>query len=118
MHLRAKEAFRQKLAEIKAEEQQRREQILEKANIPDDKREDARIVQKPDGTTHIYYGGLGDGDGTGHGHVLIDQFDCVTYHRRPLNLDNKHSFSLVNVGITNTKLHHWQDNNQIICRDK
>ena len=80
-YLRLKEEFQEKLAQVKQDNQQERDKILDKAGVSWSNREDAKIVKKADGTTQIYYGGLLSGDGLGHGHAALDQFDDKTYDR-------------------------------------
>lgn len=80
-YLRLKEEFKEKLAQIKQDNQRERDKILDKAGVKWSNREDAKIVKKADGTTQVYYGGLLSGDGLGHGHAALDQFDNKTYNR-------------------------------------
>lgn len=80
-HMRCQKAFQNRLALIKSDNQRERDTILDKAGIAYYEREDAKIVQKNDGTTQIYHGGVGGGDGLGHGHTAIDNNGNVTYAR-------------------------------------
>lgn len=78
---RAKEAFLNRLAEVKAARERKREKALDKAGVRWSERGDAKIVQKADGSTQVYHGGLGSGDGLGHGHTVLDKNGEVTYNR-------------------------------------
>lgn len=80
-HIHCKNAFQSKLEEIKADNQHKRDKILDKAKIYGSARKDAKIVEKADKTVQIYHGGLGKGDGLGHGHTAIDRSGKVTYDR-------------------------------------
>ena len=80
-HESAKNAFQERLAEVKAENARERERILDKAGVKWSERDDAKIVKKDDGTTQVYHGGLGSGDGLGHGHTALDRDGNRTYDR-------------------------------------
>ncbi|MBR2837107.1 putative nuclear RNA export factor SDE5 [Candidatus Saccharibacteria bacterium] len=80
-HVRLKQAFQEILTKVKAEHQRSRDRTLDKAGVRWLDRKDAKIVQKPDGTTQVYHGGLGSGDGLGHGHTVLDGTGHKTYDR-------------------------------------
>lgn len=81
-HKQLKTEFEEKLAGLKKQQKNEREEILDKAGISWMEREDAKIVKKADGTTQVYSGGLGEGDGLGHGHVALDNDGRKTYERK------------------------------------
>ena len=81
-HLRLKAEFQRRLDAVRAKEQREREKILEKAGVAPSERGNAKIVQKPDGTTQVYHGGLGRADGLGHGHTVLDAAGQKVYDRQ------------------------------------
>ncbi len=79
---KAQKDFQEHLNQLKAQHQQERKRTLDKAGVDYFERDSAKIVKKADGTTQVYYGGLGDGDGLGHGHTTLDAQGKVTYDRQ------------------------------------
>lgn len=102
-YLRLKEEFQEKLAQVKQDNQRERDRILDKADISQPDREDAKIVKKADGTTQVYHGGLISGDGLGHGHTALDQFDDKTYDRGAFEEHGSQNFIKNQYGIFNSK---------------
>lgn len=92
-HARCQEAFRNKLAQVKSDNQRERDKILDKAGVVGYEREDAKIVKKSDGTTQVYHGGLGGGDGLGHGHTAIDSAGKVEYDRKAFEAHGKQNYT-------------------------
>jgi len=41
------------------------------------------VKHQEDGSTSIYFGGVGTPDGPGHAHYVVDQFGNITYRRDP-----------------------------------
>jgi hypothetical protein len=75
----AKERFDDHKAEI---EGARRDAAL-RAEVPAHYGHDVKVVNEPDGSTSIYFGGIGEPDGEGHGHYVLDQFGNITHRREP-----------------------------------
>ncbi|MBQ6461625.1 DUF1771 domain-containing protein [Candidatus Saccharibacteria bacterium] len=99
-HVRLKEEFQKKLAEVKANNQRKRDRTLDRAGVRWSDRKDAKIVKKTDGTTQIYHGGLGSGDGLGHGHTALDQFGNKTYERDAFEEHGYQNFTDNSKGVT------------------
>lgn len=74
------------------QEEIRREGILDKAGIGAFERDNAKIVEKSDGTVQIYHGGIGEGDGIGHGHTVIDPYGTKTYAREAFEEHGCHNY--------------------------
>lgn len=102
-HIRCKNAFQSKLEEVKADNQRKRDKILDKAKIYGSARKDAKIVEKADKTVQIYHGGLGKGDGLGHGHTAIDETGEITYSRKAFDSHGKQNF--VDLPLKNGRYH-------------
>ncbi|MBR3322319.1 hypothetical protein IKG05_01615 [Candidatus Saccharibacteria bacterium] len=77
----AEEALLKEQERIRTDSLDKCNQILNWTGMGDDLKEDAKIVVKDDGTTHIYYGGIGGGDGFGHGHIVLNELGQVIYKR-------------------------------------
>ena len=75
----AKDAFNDHRDRLKAQ----REQRASRAGVPYQHLDDVKVVEKLDGTTQYYYGGLGGGDGALHGHTAEENDGEITYRRRP-----------------------------------
>ena len=92
-HTHLKDEFQRKLEEVKASNRRERERTLDKAGVRWSERKDAKIVNKADGTTQVYHGGIGKGDGLGHGHTALDQFGNKTYDRGAFESPGSHNFT-------------------------
>lgn len=96
---RAQSAFRTRLERVKAETARRKESkraIAEKAGVPFQYRDSVWVTTEPDGTTNVYFGGLGSPNGPGHGHYVLDRSNNVTYRRDPLDLHGSQNFQKAN----------------------
>ncbi len=91
--LERREDYNNCLKGYKVQEKIRREGILDKAGIGILERDNAKIVEKPDGTVQIYHGGIGEGDGIGHGHTVIDSFGKKTYAREAFEEHGRHNYT-------------------------
>lgn len=81
-------AFKARLDKVKAENAKRntdRRELARKADVPVQYLDQVWVSRKPDGTTNIYFGGVGKPDGPGHGHYVLDRNDNVTYKRDPFD---------------------------------
>lgn len=93
---RAQSAFRSRLEKVKAETAKRKESkraIAEKAGVPIQYRDNVWISTEPDGTTNVYFGGVGKPNGPGHGHRSIDPSGKVTYSRGPFDPHGAQNFT-------------------------
>lgn len=85
---RAADAFKARLEKVKAENAKRNEdrrELARKAGVPAQYLDQVWVSHKTDGTTNIYFGGVGKPDGPGHGHYVLDRNDNVTYKRDPFD---------------------------------
>ena len=92
----AKDAFQDRLAIVRAERQQRKDDkrsIAERAGVPYQYRDDVYISTEPDGTVNIYFGGVGSPEGPGHGHYVMDSTGNVTYTRDPSDEHGARNFA-------------------------
>jgi hypothetical protein len=46
---------------------------------------DVLVKHEEDGSTSIYFGGIGRPDGEGHAHYVVDRFGNITYRRDPFS---------------------------------
>ena len=78
--------FKSRLDKVKAEGQKRRndkKDVAAKAGVPYRYRDNVWISTDSDGSTNIYFGGVGKPNGPGHGHYVMDRGGSVTYKRDP-----------------------------------
>lgn len=108
--IRCQESFQRKLKEIKDE----RNKILDKAKVREIDRQDAKIVEKVDGTVQVYHGGIGKGDGFGHGHTALDCFGNVTYDRDAFSEHGSQNFT--DAPLKNGVYHGTFDNQPAIIK--
>lgn len=90
-----KQRFDEKLTQVKAEHQRVKEErkaLAHQAGIPLQYLNNVWVTQKTDGTTHIYFGGVGKPAGPGHGHYVMDKRGIVTYQREPLAEHGSHNY--------------------------
>lgn len=93
---RAKEAYDQRLASVREAAKKRREEkrsIAERAGVPAQYCDNVWISRKPDGTVHIYFGGIDKPDGDGHGHYVMEASGKVTYRRDPFDPHGGQNFT-------------------------
>lgn len=82
----AKQRFDEKLTQIKTEHQRLKEErraLARQAGVPLQYLNNVWVTPKTDGTTHIYFGGVGKPAGPGHGHYVMDKRGTLTYQREP-----------------------------------
>lgn len=92
----AVKAFQDRLTKVKAENKKRsddKRSIAEKAGVPHQYRDKVWVSKQPDGTTNIYFGGVGKPNGLGHGHYVMDRSGKVTYRRDPFDPHGKQNFT-------------------------
>ncbi len=83
---RAKDAFSHRLAELRAEQERRKDDkrsLAQQAGVPSQYWDDVWVSIDEDGNVNIYFGGLGEPVGDGHGHYAMDASGHVTYRRDP-----------------------------------
>jgi hypothetical protein len=88
-------AFKARLDKVKAENAKRntdRRELARKAGVPVQYLDQVWVSRKSDGTTNIYFGGVGKPDGPGHGHYVLDRNDNVTYKRDPFDPHGAQNF--------------------------
>lgn len=93
---RAASEFKSRLEKVKAETARRKESkraIAENAGVPIQYRDNVWISTEPDGTTNVYFGGVGKPNGPGHGHHSIDPSGKVTYNRGPFDPHGAQTFT-------------------------
>ena len=91
----AVKAFRARLTNVKAENRKcsdDKRSIAEKAGVPHQYRDKVWVSTQSDGTTNIYFGGVGKPDGPGHGHYVLDRNGTVTYKRDPFDPHGAQNF--------------------------
>jgi hypothetical protein len=94
-HESAKTAFTKRLEIVRAANQRRNEDkkaLAIKAGVPLQYQDKVYVTTKPDGTVHLYFGGLSTPDGLGHGHYVMDKNGKVTYKRDPFDPHGKQNF--------------------------
>lgn len=92
---RTKDAFNRRLAELRAEQEQRKDDkrlLAQQAGVPSQYWDDVWVSIDSDGNVNIYFGGVGEPVGEGHGHYAIDRFGNVTYARDPGDDHGAHNF--------------------------
>ena len=95
----AAKAFQARLAELKSEYSKKKENnraIAAKAGIPYQYRDNVYVLENPDGTVNIYFGGMDKPDGFGHGHYAMNSTGKVIYKRLPLESHGSHNYELSN----------------------
>lgn len=74
-------------ADLKKREREKkrkfRERILKKVKLDEEYLQDAVVIKKRSGFTHIFYGGLDKGNSIAHGHIVLDKNENIIYVRRP-----------------------------------
>lgn len=89
-------AFRSRLEKVKAEGQKRREDkksIAAKAGVPHQYHDNLWVSTDSNGSTNIYFGGVGKPNGPGHGHYVMDHSGKVTYKRDPFDPHGAQNFT-------------------------
>ncbi|HEX4662370.1 MAG TPA: hypothetical protein VH144_02020 [Candidatus Saccharimonadales bacterium] len=90
-----KQAFRSRLEKVKAEGQRKRDDkrsIAQRAGVPSQHLDNVWVSRAADGTTNIYFGGVGKPNGPGHGHYAMDSSGNVTYRRDPFDPHGAQNF--------------------------
>lgn len=91
-----KEAYGKRLASVREAAKKRREEkraIAERAGVPAQYCDNVWISKKPDGTVHIYFGGIGEPNGEGHGHYVVNVSGEVSYRRDPFDPHGPQNFT-------------------------
>lgn len=92
---KAATAFKTRLEKVRAESTKRKDDkrsMAEKAGVPLQYRDNVWISKGAEGTTNIYFGGVGKPNGPGHGHYSMDRSGKVTYRRDPHNSHGAQNF--------------------------
>jgi hypothetical protein len=92
----AAKAFKARLDELKSQNTKRKmgkRAIAAKVGIPYQYRDDVHISEEDDGTTNIYFGGIGEPAGPGHGHYVLDSSGNITYKREPWDQHGPQNFT-------------------------
>lgn len=92
---RASQRFKQRLEQVKAGNQRKRNdkrEIAQKAGVPYRYLDDVWVSQQPDGSVNVYFGGVGEPNGPGHGHYAMDRYGAVTYRREPFDPHGPQNF--------------------------
>jgi hypothetical protein len=92
----ASRAFKQRLEKVRAESKQRKDDkraIAERAGVPYQYLDNLWVTKDTNGSTNIYFGGVGTPNGPGHGHYVIDRSGTVTYKRDPFDEHGGHNFT-------------------------
>lgn len=92
----ARQAFKARLEKVRAERNRRREDkraIAERAGVPSQYLDDLWVSRDSNGSTNIYFGGVGKPNGPGHGHYVIDRNGRVTYRRNPNESHGSQNFT-------------------------
>ena len=72
---------------------ERKKDALKKAGMSSKLWKDVKVSIKPDGVTHIYYGGQECSDGQDHGHIIIDEYGQKIYDRKPTELNGNYTLA-------------------------
>ena len=91
----ASKAFKARLDQVKAQNNKRKNDkrsLADKAGVPYQYRDDVWVSTEPDGTTNLYFGGIGKPNGPGHGHYAMDRNGTVTYKREPYDPHGAQNF--------------------------
>lgn len=89
-------AFKSRLESVKAQSQQKKadkRSIAERAGVPFQYRDNVWVSTDANGTTNIYFGGVGEPNGLGHGHYAMDRTGKVTYKRDPFDPHGAQNFT-------------------------
>lgn len=93
---RAKKAFQARLAVVRTQREQRKDDkrsLARQAGIPVQYWDDVYVSTEADGSVNLYFGGLGEPTGPGHGHYVVDRYGTVTYARDPADDHGAHNFA-------------------------
>ena len=93
---KAVKAFRDRLDAVKAEGKKRnqdRQTLARQAGVPAQYLDKVWVTKKPDGTVHLYFGGVGEPNGPGHAHYVMNARGDVTYKRDPFDPHGSHNFT-------------------------
>jgi archaellum component FlaC len=93
---RTQGAFKRRLNELRAEQQQRKydnRSLAEQAGVPREYLDDVWVSIDAVGNVNIYFGGVGEPVGPGHGHYVMDATGTVTYRRDVGNAHGGHNFT-------------------------
>lgn len=93
---KASKAFRARLEVVKAQNTKKvndKRTTAERAGVPYRYLDNIWISKDSDGTTNIYFGGVGKPNGPGHGHYTVDRNGNVTYKREPFDDHGGHNFT-------------------------
>ncbi len=91
----ARQAFQDCLERLKAEQQKRkakRRELAVQAGVPAEYLDEVWVTIKPDGTTHFYFGGVGEPGGEGHAHYVMNAAGKLTYRREPHEERGPHNY--------------------------
>lgn len=83
---KASKAFKARLDIVKTQNAKKandKRSIAERAGVPYQYLDKVYVSIGTDGTTNIYFGGMGEPNGPGHGHYVLDRVGNVTYKRDP-----------------------------------
>ena len=84
----ASKAFKARLEVVRSHSKKRQDDkksIAKKAGVPYQYQDKVWVSKDRDGSTNIYFGGVGKPDGPGHGHYVMDSSGKVTYKREPFD---------------------------------
>lgn len=93
---RAQNAFKTRLAAVRATSKQRKSDkrsVAERAGVPRQYLDDVWVSTEPGGAVNIYFGGIGEPAGPGHGHYAMDSTGKVTYRREPFDPHGSQNFT-------------------------
>lgn len=79
--------------EVSTERRQFRNDLAIRAEVPVAYRDALHVTEGVDGSTHLYYGGIGRPGGEGHAHVVFNTQGVITYHRRPHSAHGSHNYT-------------------------
>lgn len=95
-HERTKDAFNRRLTELRAEQEQRKDDkrsLAQQAGVPSQYWDEVWVSIDADGNVNLYFGGIGEPAGDGHGHYAMDASGHVTYRRDPFDPHGAHNFT-------------------------
>jgi hypothetical protein len=82
----AAKSFKTRLDLVKAQNARKasdKRSIAERAGVPYQYLDKVYVSKDTNGSTNIYFGGMGDPNGPGHGHYVMDRNGNITYRREP-----------------------------------
>lgn len=91
----ASAAFKRRLETVRADNNRRKNDkrsVAERAGVPYRFLDDVWVSKDSDGTTNVYFGGVGKPNGPGHGHYVMDRNGTVTYKRDPFDPHGAQNF--------------------------